>query len=815
MVARPSSPFRSGNAGELSPDAAGRIDIKQYYSAALRMKNVEPVPQSGWRQMGGSRFVSQWRRALGGAQVVDDAAHGLALVLNTPLVVGGGMASNDIAMVEVKDFLIVAGTATFWVQTLRDGNWTSIGGEFRVVANQPVTRFAAKQPGGGLQAAGVRIMATFDTATTWSIGSVTAFSETGSATAPRMTSLTLDDDDEIICCVSPGVADFFRGGSHVGAVRHAIPVQHLSGIDFYCEGRTIGVFHNQIRTARFFLGEGSLSDWRVDDWPFESLPLIDLGDEYVKSDDIWEVYLREANPTYIYLSVTVDGETTPAIPLTDAANVVVMTDNVAADWALLATNLQAALQDLPSLGPGVTVTQSASPGLLRKLVVTFGGDQSGAEYQFSAIIANTADASALAFHTAIGETELEPLFSAARGWPGTAELVQDRMAYGRIKATPGAVAMSRIGEYFDLDITGPTDQAARLDKLRSQTNETILALKAADYLLTFTDRGAYFCPNRTIERNTPLNFVRFSEVGIQANCKPFELEGEVHYVGKGGNQIFRAVYDDVSTKFSSIPISLLATHLTQGILRSATQAAESDIDAQRAWQLRSDGRLIAGQFIASQEIAGFCEWIAAGNGLVREIVVDGRNQLWMAVQRGGATSIERYDTSIFLQDASNANTDLAGLISGGLSRLEGAQVWAMADGYVLGPYTVTNGKIDLQQSYLDVIVGRWQPPIFETMPLVHVNGNDEVVLRPGRIHTAQINVIDTTSIAVAANGQPVRNISLTTTDDRTDQPLPPKTRLVEVNGEDLLGNATGTTLVITQTRPGTLRVRDFAIGAKL
>ncbi|WP_189341298.1 hypothetical protein, partial [Mesorhizobium sp. M2D.F.Ca.ET.140.01.1.1] len=114
------------------------------------------------------------------------------------------------------------------------------------------------------------------------------------------------------------------------------------------------------------------------------------------------------------------------------------------------------------------------------------------EYEFSAIIANTADASVLPYHTQIGKTETEAVFSTARGWPGGAVLVQDRMDYFRIPAVGGAMALSRIGEYFDLNIEGTTDAAARLDKLRSQTSEAILHVKESTYMFVFTDRGVYF-----------------------------------------------------------------------------------------------------------------------------------------------------------------------------------------------------------------------------------------------------------------------------------------------------------------------------------
>jgi hypothetical protein len=43
------------NAGELSEDLSGRVDIKQYYSAGLRFLNIEPVAQSGFRNLPGTR----------------------------------------------------------------------------------------------------------------------------------------------------------------------------------------------------------------------------------------------------------------------------------------------------------------------------------------------------------------------------------------------------------------------------------------------------------------------------------------------------------------------------------------------------------------------------------------------------------------------------------------------------------------------------------------------------------------------------------------------------------------------------------------
>lgn len=826
MVARPSKPTRSGNAGEMSPDAAGRIDIKQYYSALLNSKNVEPVPQGGFRQMGGTWRKGTWRRPLS-ARTITSPSLSAGPHTGTQTVWTGTVAGT-VAAVFVDGFDISAGTATFQVEAeTAPGVWTLVGGPFAVGNNAVAeSRMAAFAPGGQRSATGLRIRATFSESSTVAIVAVSAFFESGTPHRPRFTSIALDDGTAVVCFVTAGIGDFFTSAGFKGSVYlPTVTANMLPDLDFYAEGRTIGNFHGQLQTLRAFLvTQAQLQDWRRDNWPYNPAPDADLGGVYPKTDDKWEVIIRSPTAQYIYLSFTVNGETISAVPLTDNAGNPVQTGAPGEDWNYTAARIEDALEALPGLGVGVTVVYSNLVGVGAKLTVTFGGALSGQEYQLSVIITNTAEASALATHTQIGETDLEPLFSVSRGWPGAvaADLVQDRFGLARIPAVPGAIALSRVGEYFDFNEKGTTDESARLDKLRSQTTETVFHLVWSTYLLAFTSKGAYFAPNRTIERNTPLNFVKVSAVGAQPNAKPFMLEGEVHYVGinpegiggasNGGNQVMKAIYDDVATKYSAAPISLLASHLISGIVRSVSQAAQSDLDAERAWLMRADGRLVTGQFIGSQDITGFVEWIAAQLGQVREIGIDGNNRLWLPIERAGKYSIEMYDTSIFLQDAVTKTPNLAGVVSG-LEDYEGDEVWAVADGYVVGPFTVAGAQIDLRDAYVSAVVGRWQAPYAEGMPEVYTTPNDDVIWRPGRIHTVHANVIETTSIAIGANGESPVDVPLLETTDPVDAPMPAKTKLLTVGG--LLGSKVGTTVVFTQTRPGRFRVRDYSIGAKL
>lgn len=828
MVARPSAPMRSCNAGEFTPEAKGRVDVKQYYSAGLAFKGVEPVPQSGFRRMGGSRRVGEWRRPLvDRAITAPTPAAGPFVGTQT---IWTGTVAGTVAAVLASGLAISAGTATFTIKALVAGVWTTIGGPFAVKAGTPVTRLAAFAPGQQKAATGLRIDATFSVAASVSGLAVSAFFESGTAERPRYVELTTDQGDNLSCYVTAGIADFYTAEGFKGSARLAtVTAAMLPDLDFYSEGNTIGIGHGDLETVRLFLATaGQLHDWRQDLWPYDPVPKADLGGDYPKTDDKWEVFWRRATGSpYVYTTFTINGETTPAVALPDSTGAP-HTWDAGDDWNRYATDIAAAINALASIGGGVTVTQDASviTSGSRKMVITFGGDLSGQEFELSAIVTNTADASALGYHTQIGKTETEAVFSTTRGWPGTFELTQDRLAYGRIPAVGGAMAMSRIGEYFDLNIDGQTDNAARLDKIRSQTSETILHIKESSYIFVFTDLSLYFVPNRTIERNSPLNFVPASDIGAQPNCKPFTLEGEVYYVAinpeglafaaNGGKQVLRITESVTSsnTNFNADPVSLLASHLADNLIRSANQKPATDLDASKGWLMRTDGRLIAQQMIRNQDINGYCEWLSAAGGLVREIGIDGKNRLWLAVERAGRTSIERYDTSIYLQDAVDAVPDLGGVITG-LPYEDGAELWAKADGYVLGPFTCVGGSISLGDAYAAALVGRWIAPRFETMPQVLVTGGDEVIRRPGRIHTLYVDIADTDSIAVGANGEDPVDIDLHETSDPVDAPMPLKTKMLTVGGDVLVGMVTDTTAVITQKRPGELRVRQIAMGTKL
>jgi len=704
---RNQGPLKSSlNAGELSPDLHAKVGLKQYYSGARRMINLEPVPQSGFRLAPGTTFI---------------------------------------------DTVISENCRLFCLRT------TSFIHYILVLTENKIRIYRANN--GEL----VKVF-----------------------TTPRITADRLDE------------------------------------YEFYGEANTVGIFHEDDDFGiKLFRNPDDQTDWTLTNWPYESVPKVDLGGTYTKTPDIWYIYLRYIETTArLTVSLTVDGEDSEAVVFVDAGTLEPKAPSTAggattADYNMFAANIAAALNALPSITSGVTCVYlpGETAPFYRVLKVTFDGDSAGVEYEFDCLVVNTSDASTLVAHTQTGETALEALISPTRGGFAGMMLYQDRAVYFGAKAERASIGMSKTGEYFDLDITKQGDNAARLERLRTETSQRILAVTEDAYLLVFTDQGEWFINNRVIKQTEPLNFVLASEIGTRKGVQPQKFDGRTIFISKDGSSLHSIKYDAVSESFVPTQEDLLATHLISGIRRQCVQRKIAGSTTPRVWELRDDGRLVMGVSIRDQEITAFCEWKAANDGFICDICLDGSDRLWMVIKRGGTLTLEimnEADDNLF-QCAIDTTTDLTGIVTG-LGILEGDQVWARIDGYVDGPYTVVSGRITTGHFGKAAKVGLWQPPYFESMPYFRLLPNEEVLQRPARVHTVTASLIDTESVAISANGRTPRNVPLTRAgDDLTAAPLP-FTGAIEVAG--LMGVADGPTVVITQTRPGKLRLRDYMPGIK-
>lgn len=690
----------SCNAGELAPDLAKKVGLKQFYAGALKMKNIEPVPQSGFRLGPGTAYV-------------DD-----------------GRAQN------IRFFCLKVSTVLSYMLVFTDEK-----------------------------------------------------------------------------------CDIYRVGNRTKVftiTNSAIWGSRLQDYDFYGEANTVGMFHKDDSSGiRIF--RNNETDWTLDDWPYETRPKVDLGGTYSKTQDRWEIYLRyvEALPR-LTVQLTVNGEQTETVDFVDGGGTRISPDGATdGQYDIFAANIQTALRALPSLNSDVNCTYlpAMTGDEFRVLRVDFTSSLAGVEYEFDCQVVNTSEASTLVGHTRIGSTDFENLVSGSQGGFAGMTLYQDRAVYYAPAARQLAIAMSKVGEYFDLDIDKEGDADARLEAIRSQSNQRILHVVEDAYLLVFTNEAEYFINNRVIKRSEPLNFVEASRIGTRKGVKPARFDGRMLFVDKTGSNLHSIQYDAVKENYYPPREDLLAQHLIVSAKRMVSQGRTSGSVAPRLWVLRDDGRLVEGVKIESEDINALCEWVAADSGQVLEIELDGDDGIWMAIKRGSDITIEVMEeaSSNLFQCAIDTTTNLVGEASG-LSKLNGRTVWARINGHVDGPFVVSGGKIQTDFPSANAKVGLWQPPLYESMPYWRVLPNDEILERPSRIHTVTLNLISTESVALGVNGRTAKDVPLVPASADLDQPAPLFSGQKELAG--LIGVATGPTVTITQTRPGRLRVRDFTPGIK-
>ncbi|PZU23918.1 MAG: hypothetical protein DI589_06585 [Shinella sp.] len=602
-----------------------------------------------------------------------------------------------------------------------------------------------------------------------------------------------------------------------------ITADMLPELRFFGEANTVGIFHpslwNGIRLLRDAANDAL---WTVDVWPYANIPELDLGGTYAKTSDVWQLYVRWADEVESYsVSISIDGTVSGAVTLSNGGVAVDPDAASDADWTAFAVALQTEARSLPGMSTGLTVARNTAEDGTRYRVftITFGGDLQGDEYDVIVSVLNTASASALVSHQTIGETEGEPLISASRdGFAGMA-MFQDRAIYYAPAARGAAMAFSQPGEYFNLNIKSQATNAPRLEALRSETSEQIYHVIDAAYLVAFTDQAEYFASNRTIKLNEPMNWVRSSSIGSKRSCPPVLLEGSVYFVSADGGRLYRNNYDAVGETFQPKPVNDLngseSDDLVRDIRAMAVQRKRGAMASDRLWILREDGRLVCGIVNVGQDIElAACEWVVAGGGSVKAIAVDGQENVWLTVDRGGVVTeemLEEEGEQLF-QKAVSVVTDLTGQASG-LAVLNGRTVWAEIDNDVFGPFTVSAGAIETGQAGKTAKIGLWQAPVYESMPFVRVLQNDDVVRRPGKVVAVRLYVKDTASLAVGANGRAAKDVSLSRMSDDLDAAKVNFTGHVPVAG--LIGACMDPTVTISQVRPGRIRVRDYVPGVKL
>lgn len=627
--------------------------------------------------------------------------------------------------------------------------------------------------------------------------------------AARIIPFTASNGESYVLAFAPGEIEIWRDGVAIALDLVAAPygVEEIGALTFAQALDTLLIFHpdHAPRRLRIF----GATTWEMDLAPLRSIPNHDYGGAYANGvAAAWElefVGLEQGSTPDPEVPGSGGAGTRFTLSVSGEETRTMAFSGLAALAALVKTELEA----LPNVEPGLTVEPAGD-----KLRITFSGAANLGDWPaLSGRVVNKDDAAVLAYRTVAGVEPGEPVMSEARGWPACGLFWQQRLLLCGLNSLPNAILASETGDYWNFDTRISAASGPMLLPLDLEGGERIERLAALRNLLILTNEGEYWLTDRGFDKSAAPNIAPATKYGLAPGSSVAMSEGGALFIGANRSGIYEARYAEADAAYKVASISLLATHLVSGVRDLAIRRPIGETDAALLLLLLESGDAVLASLLREQDVTAFTR--LSTDGRILSAAADGDDKLWLLVERqaGAARTrrLEIYDPAALLDGEIRATCDLSGLVYG-LDAHEGATVWALADGDVFGPFAVVEGEVRLPEVAVDVRVGRWSRPRVVTVPLSPEVAQGVALHRRRRIHSVHADLLDTTALAIAANGgapyeAALRRYGEATAHTPTLATAPPQT----VTMRGFPGFSEAPTVEITQARPGRLTLRRLTL----
>jgi hypothetical protein len=330
----------------------------------------------------------------------------------------------------------------------------------------------------------------------------------------------------------------------------------------------------------------------------------------------------------------------------------------------------------------------------------------------------TADVLDDLYDTSATDIWAEGAWSDYRGYPRAVTIHEQRLSFGGTEYLPQTMWMSVIGDYENF-LTGTGDDASLFFTLSGEELNAIQWLVSQKELLIGTTGNEWAVGSRSTEKAlTPSTIHARIQSSYGSEYIQAMLVGEVIlFVQRKSRKVRELIYSFEVEKFVAADLTLLSEHVTEGgIIKMALQKDPVPI----LWcvtgeilnnenELIGGGQLIALTYDREQNVIGWHRHPT--QGVVESVAtIYGENnaddEVWFVVRRdiGGVERrfVERLNPTRWTDKEDAFYVDSGLSYSGtpvttisGLDHLEGMEVVGLADGAVVGPFTVDSGDITL------------------------------------------------------------------------------------------------------------------------
>lgn len=815
------------SSGEADPRLAERRDVQFYYSAVSRGRQIVALPQGGFTAAPGWARESRLRDPLApvdlsGATVTAPNGGTPANLTDgdpdtffeTNTVGAGETVAVAIALAGATDIVALDVTGFYAELAARDQclavDWSDDGltwSRMPVVdidagaANARTRRFALP-PGESVTATHLRIVTTGGAGLgKIAIGALAAWTQIAFSGAVRTVNFNFRRGQEYTIALTPGNGDVFFGGIWQAAFPIAVTAAMLPEIDWAQKLDSLLVFHETLETP-LIKRQGRHTEWDASPYPYRNLPLFDFGAVYANGVDAVQRIRLYSLSSAEQFDLTLEGNTTSAI--TCGAN-------DAADAAAI----QAALEALPNVDPGLTVTVAAD----RTFDVTFtGGANAGRPWLTMAGTALDDDGIVQCREMTKGKRPGEPVMSAARGWPRTGTFWQQALLVAGLASLPRHVLKSIVADPADFNTEIVSPDGAMLFELDGGTANEILRIHAGAALLIFTRDGVSFLDGTTLSPAAAPVFKPTEQPGLQRGVPLATLEGGLVYVETGGHIVREFKFSELQRNFSAQNISVLSAHLLAGpvdlLHRRAVRAQENDLVA----LVNGDGTLVLLTALRSENVTGFT-LRTSENGRVRAGCCDSEQTMRLAVARETAGAerlwLERIDPALVTDAATVATGEAITVVTVG-EAFDGETLHVLVDRSYQGTRVVTDGAIAGLPPGSRIEAGYAVLADVVDMPLLKDEQAERPMARQKRVYTLHLSLYETDHVAVQVNGGEIFDVPLLTMgesevgESQGDRPFTGTLHLEGFPGFTETGQVR-----VMQQRPGRLTVRQLRKEARV
>lgn len=359
-------------------------------------------------------------------------------------------------------------------------------------------------------------------------------------------------------------------------------------------------------------------------------------------------------------------------------------------------------------------------------------------------------------------------------WPSCIGFYEDRLVLAATPERPLTLWLSRTGGYEDYRLNTsiyqdgvqgePLDDDAIEITLSGSRVNPIRWLMDQEHLLVGTNASEVkVWSGSEGEGMTPAKCQRKRQSAHGSAGMPAQLiSSAVLYVSRSRRKIRELTFDYTSFSYAAPELTLLAEHITGPGIREMDYADEPD---GVLWCVREDGELVGCTYLAEENVRAWHRHPLGGDGRVESVAVipgESGDEVWLLVRRtiGGREKryIERLLPHVVRGGGETERDDAAeafyldcGLsyqgsprdIMNHLDHLEGEMVDVLADGCVVGPRRVTNGRIELDRRASRIHVGLGYSSVLQPMRLEMSTGSGTSQTRRKRVMGVTFRFLET------------------------------------------------------------------------